>query len=154
MVAGNSEMDAKPDVKLSFTDWLAKVNYKKFNSQQLISALEDASNYAVERKLSKVPFSCITDPAQFTSVMGKVQGMRFFRIMHPRTSRYLDSASTLYRRYLLSLRDSEPVVPPRTEDSPVLEKNQRIPLPLCRQTNLSRKSSKLDRDTVSFLLET
>lgn len=43
MVAGDSEMDVKPDVKLSFTDWLAKVNYKKFNSQQLISALEDAS---------------------------------------------------------------------------------------------------------------
>lgn len=124
MVVGESVMTEKPDVTPSFSDWLAGVNYKKFSSQQLISALEDASKYAVERKLSKMPYSCITDPAQFSSVMSKVQAMRFFRITHPRTSRYLDSAATLYRRYLLSLLDSKAAVVPSVEESRVEEKSQ------------------------------
>lgn len=124
MVVGESVMAEKPDVPPSFSDWLAGVNYKKFSSQQLISALEDASKYAVERKLSKVPYSCITDPAQFSSVMSKVQAMRFFRITHPRTSRFLDSAATLYRRYLLSLLESKAAVAPSVEESRVEEKSQ------------------------------
>ena len=102
MVIGDSEMDVNSDQKTPFSDWLAEIGYKKFSYQQLVSALEDASKYAVERKLSNLPYSHITDPKQFSSIMGKVQSTRFFRFTHPRTSRYLDPAITLYRRYLQS----------------------------------------------------
>lgn len=130
MVNGDSEMDVKTDPKPSFSDWLAETGYKKFSYQQLVSALDDASKYALERKLSKVSYSTITDPAQFSSVMGKVQGMRFFRIMHPRTSRYLDSAVTLYRRYLQYLQESTAVAASKAGKPPVSEKNQsKIVLP-------------------------
>ncbi len=124
MVIGDSEMDVNPDHKTSFSDWLAETGNKKFSYQQLVSALEDASKYAVERKLSKDSYSTITDPAHFSSVMGKVQGMRFFRIMHPRTSRYLDSAVTLYRRYLQSLQGPTAVAAPKVEEPPIAENNQ------------------------------
>ena len=99
MVAGDMEMDTKTNSQPSFSAWLVEMDFKKFSPHQLILALEDASKYAVERKLSDLPYSQITDPKQFASVMSKVQSMRFFRITHPRTSRYLDPAIKLYRRY-------------------------------------------------------
>ena len=105
MVEGDREVNVKPNAQPSFSDWLAEINYKKFSPQQLISALEDASKYAVERKLSDLPYSQITDPKRFVAIMSKVQGMRIFKITHPRTSRYLDPAIALYRRYLQSTSD-------------------------------------------------
>lgn len=113
MVEGDREVNVKPNAQPSFSDWLAEINYKKFSPQQLISALEDASKYAVERKLSDLPYSHITDPKLFAVMMSKVQGMRLFRFTHPRTSRYLDPAITLYRRYL---ENSRMVAAPKTEE--------------------------------------
>lgn len=124
MVVGDSKMDIKSDSRISFSDWLAEVKYRKISSQQLIAALEDASTFAVERNLSKVSYSSITDPAQFSSAMRRVQGTRFFRITHPQTSRYLDSAITLYRRYLLSLQELTEVAASKTEEDPVVENYQ------------------------------
>ena len=120
MVEGDREVNVKPSAQPSFSDWLAEINYKKFSPQQLISALEDASKYAVERKLSDLPYSHITDPKQFAVMMSKVQGMRLFRFTHPRTSRYLDPAITLYRRYL---ENSRMVAAPKTEELQEKENN-------------------------------
>ena len=116
MVAGDMEMDTKTNSQPSFSAWLVEMDFKKFSPHQLILALEDASKYAVERKLSDLPYSQITDPKQFASVMSKVQSMRFFRITHPRTSRYLDPAIKLYRRYLISRENSEMVEVPKIEE--------------------------------------
>lgn len=120
MVEGDREVNVKPSAQPSFSDWLAEINYKKFSPQQLISALEDASKYAVERKLSDLPYSHITDPKQFAVMMSKVQGMRLFRFTHPQTSRYLDPAITLYRRYLENTRM---VAAPKTEELQEKENN-------------------------------
>ncbi len=124
MVAGESVMDGKPEVLPTFSEWLYKVNYKRFSAQQLISALEDASKYAVERKLSKMPYSRITDPAQFLSVMSKVQGMRFFKKTHRRTARFFDPAITLYRRYLQSLQELKAAEASSVEEPQEIDKNQ------------------------------
>lgn len=124
MVTGDREMGTAPNTQPSFPTWLAEKDYKKYRPQQLILALEDASKYALEHKLSDLPYSCITDPKQFASIMSKVQGMRFFRFTHPRTSRYLDPAITLYRRYLQSLCDLRALTVSSVEVSRDLEKYQ------------------------------
>ncbi len=124
MVAGESVMDGKPEVLPTFSEWLSKVNYKRFSAQQLILALEDASEYAVERKLSKVPYSRITDPAQFLSVMNKVQGMRYFKKSHRRTARFIDPAITLYRRFLQYLQELKTAEASSVEEPQGIEKNQ------------------------------
>ena len=118
------EIDVKPDESSSFSDWLAEMNYKKYSAQQLILSLEEASKYALERRLSKVPYSQITDPAQFSSAMNKVQGMRLFKITHRRTACFLDPAITLYRRYLQSLQELRAAVASSVEDPRAAEKNQ------------------------------
>ena len=124
MVTGDREMGTAPNTQPSFPTWLAEKDYKKYRPQQLILALEDASKYALEHKLSDLPYSCITDPKQFASIMSKVQGMRFFRFTHPRTSRYLDPAITLYRRYLQSLCDLKALTVSSVEVSRDIEKYQ------------------------------
>lgn len=125
MATGDIAMDTKSNSQLSFSAWLAEMGFKKFTPQQIISALEDASEYAVDRELSDLPYSQITDPKKFASVMSKVKDMRFFRITHPRTSRYLDAAIKLYRRYLaiklyrqslMPRENSEMVEAPKTEE--------------------------------------
>lgn len=124
MVTGDREMSTAPNTQPSFPTWLAEEDYKKYRPQQLILALEDASKYALEHKLSDLPYSCITDPKQFASIMSKVQGMRFFRFTHPRTSRYLDPAIALYRRYLQSLCDLKALTVSSVEVSRDIEKYQ------------------------------
>lgn len=118
LIDGGQEMGMSSEFNLKFEEWLLKVKYKKYTYQQLKSALDDANRYAIERKLSKINLFSITDPLQFSAVMSKIQGMRFFRIMHPRTSRYLDPAAVLYKKYLDYLQKAEVT---ETQPSPKLE---------------------------------
>ena len=118
LIDGGQKMGMSTESNLKFEEWLFKVKYKKYTYQQLKSALEDANRYAIERKLSKVNLFSIIDPLQFSAVMSKIQGMRFFRIMHPHTSRYLDSAAVLYKKYLYYIQKAKAA---ETQPSPKLE---------------------------------
>ena len=150
MVAGDSVKNGEPDVIPSFSEWLSEVNYKRFSSQQLISALEDASKYAIERKLFMASYSRIADPAKFSSVMRKVQGMRFFRITHPGTSRYLDPAITLYRRYLQSLQRIKATAASIVEEPQAVEKNLVEAAP---HLTINETQQKVAPKDVSFILK-
>lgn len=92
----------KMDNKLNFEKWLENYSGRiGFPTLQIISAMSEASDYCVSRKLCKVSFWDMNSVDEFNVVSKKLQSAKLFRFLHKGTANILLKAVPLYKEYLL-----------------------------------------------------
>lgn len=88
---------------ITLGNWIDEKGVKKFTAPMLLKYLSEASDYAIQRKLTKVELTEMTDPKQFMGVITQLLQNRFFRITHLNLARYLDKGALVYRDYLMDM---------------------------------------------------
>ena len=88
---------------ITLENWIDEKGVKKFTAPMLLKYLSEASDYAIQRKLTKVELNEMTDPKQFMGVITQLLQNRFFRITHLNLARYLDKGALVYRDYLMDM---------------------------------------------------
>lgn len=81
---------------ITLGNWIDEKGVKKFTAPMLLKYLSEASDYAIQRKLTKVELTEMTDPKQFMGVITQLLQNRFFRITHLNLARYLDKGALVY----------------------------------------------------------
>lgn len=104
---------------ITLGNWIDEKGVKKFTAPMLLKYLSEASDYAIQRKLTKVELTEMTDPKQFMGVITQLLQNRFFRITHLNLARYLDKGASVYRDYLMDMEQ-------RTNDKATESKQESI----------------------------
>lgn len=104
VVGGIQKMEKKAD----FEKWLEGYSGRiGFPALQIISAMCEASDYCVNRKLCKVGFWNMNSADEFNAVSKKLQSSKLFRFLHKGTANILLKAVPLYKEYLLHCASEE-----------------------------------------------
>ena len=78
------------DNKLNFEKWLENYSGRiGFLAQQIISAMCEASDYCISRKLCKISFWDMNTVDEFNVVYRKLQSAKLFRFLHKSTASIL-----------------------------------------------------------------
>lgn len=99
-ITGGHSTDLTKQEIPSFSDWLTNRYGNKFSAQAIIVALDEAGQYAIKKKLSKVNLAEIDDPNVFLGVLSEMLKNKFFQITHGRITKMLDEGALLYKLYL------------------------------------------------------
>lgn len=84
----------------SFSAWLTSNYGNRYSAQSVIAALNDANQYAITRKLTKVEITAIDNSTLCLNVLKDILRNRFFRITHSKTAKLLDKTAHIYCQYL------------------------------------------------------
>ena len=82
-----------------FQKWLADGNVHKYSVNEVMFCMDIASEYAVNKKMSKVSFWELND-ASFKSVYGKLSESKIFRFTERKTHKIFVVAGQMYSRFL------------------------------------------------------
>lgn len=98
---GMSEMNTENIIyQLPFNEWLIKHYGNKYSAQSILSALNEAEEFAISRKITKDRITDIDDPIAFNKIIHTILQNRFFRLMHSKAAKQLDKTSQVYKKYL------------------------------------------------------
>ena len=109
----------------SFSEWLTSKYGNRYSAQFIIVALNEANQYAITRKLTKVELTATDNPTVFLNVIKSILTNRFFRITHLKSAKLLDKTAHIYCQYLKeNTAYSKPketetthIEPPKTDES-------------------------------------
>lgn len=88
--------------KVDFEKWLEGYSGRiGFTPLQIISAMSEASDYCINRKLCKVDFWDMNSVDEFNAISKKLQSAKLFRFLHKAAANILLKAVPLYKEYLL-----------------------------------------------------
>lgn len=98
LVKGEASMNRNN--KQAFLDWLAAKKYKKYAPNAIAGAMEDASEYCLNKRISKTIIWEIDNPNEFMFVANKLTSMKLFRILHKSTASVFNAIAPLYKDFL------------------------------------------------------
>ena len=94
--------------KTGFASWLLQQKRIKGTPNSVISATEEASEYALKHGVTKTSFWSMDDHLIYLQTIRKLLGMRLFRVMHRNAALYLDKVYTYYADYLKNHQATAP----------------------------------------------
>ena len=124
----------------SFLDWLTHKYGNRYSAQSIIAAINEASQYAITRKLAKVELTATDNPILFMNVLKDTLRNRFFRITHSKSAKLLDKTAHIYCQYLKEIsayskpKDAEAaqIEPPKAD---IQEKKEPAVVPVTSSTS-------------------
>ena len=100
-------MENKTDNKALFLQWLLDNNVKKPVPSLIISAFDEASDFAVSRKLSKMSVWEICTVRDYTFMRTAVEKNRLFKILHKNAAQIFEKSWRYYSVFLESINRAE-----------------------------------------------
>lgn len=88
------------NIREQFCQWLSLNPQKRFKTEQIIRAFDDASGYCCSHGISKISLWDINDKNKFSSVMTRLLEMKLFRILYKDSASVLDRAVPIYKKFL------------------------------------------------------
>lgn len=96
--------------KDAFLNWLEAKQYKKYSLKVISDAMDDASKYCINKRISKIGIWDIKNPSEFAFVAKRLFGMRLFRIFHRSTATVFGELIPLYKEFLTDFLIKVPAV--------------------------------------------
>lgn len=84
----------------SFSEWLTSKYGNRYSAHSITAVLNDANQYAITRKLTKVELTAIDNPTLCFNILKDILRNRFFRIIHSKSAKLLDKTAHIYCQYL------------------------------------------------------